>query len=443
MAGRTSKAATGTGGRFAEIGVAGLKVNSGYVDEEFLTQLRGPRGIKIYREMSDNDDTVGGVLRAVDLLVRAADWKVEPAENTPQAEEGADFVDGCLKDMAHSWEDFISEALSMLPYGWSYHEIVWKRRLGPDQADPTKRSKYDDGKIGIRKLAPRAQDSLSRWELQDDGGIEGMWQLPWNGGGERMIPLDKALLFRTTSRLNSPEGISILRTAYRSWYYLKQIQNAEAIGIERDLAGLPVVKIPSKYLRADATATDKAILATYQKIARDLKFNEQGGLVIPSDPYFDGDDKPTSIAQVSVELLSTAGQRTINTNDVARRYQTGIARSMLAAFIMLGTDGSGKGSFALSKDQSDLFLRACETFLWQIATVINRFLIPRLWRINGFDRATMPTLQGGRIGPVDLAEIGAFIRDITSGGMPLFPDQSVEDHLKEISGLPINQAEAM
>ena len=33
----------------------------------------------------------------------------------------------------------------MLPYGWSWHEIVYKRRLGPWEKDPKKRSKHTTG----------------------------------------------------------------------------------------------------------------------------------------------------------------------------------------------------------------------------------------------------------------------------------------------------------
>ena len=59
------------------------------------------------------------------------------------------------------------------------------------------------------------------------------------------IPIDKALLFRTKSRKDNPEGRSILRNAYRSWYFKRRIQEVEGIGIERDLAGLPVMYAPA------------------------------------------------------------------------------------------------------------------------------------------------------------------------------------------------------
>lgn len=36
-----------------------------------------------------------------------------------------------------------------------------------------------------------------------------------------------------------------MRNAYRSWYFKRRIQEVEGIGIERDLAGLPVMYAPA------------------------------------------------------------------------------------------------------------------------------------------------------------------------------------------------------
>jgi hypothetical protein len=61
------------------------------------------------------------------------------------------------------------------------------------------------------------------------------------------IPIEKMLLFRTTVQRNNPEGRSMLRTAYRPWRNKKRIEEIEGVGIERDLAGLPMARIPGKF----------------------------------------------------------------------------------------------------------------------------------------------------------------------------------------------------
>jgi len=145
-----------------------------------------------------------------------------------------------MEDMEHSWMDFIVEALSMFIYGWAWHEIVYKVRN-------SKNSKYPDGRIGWAKLPIRSQNSWNGWvyDENDPDNLIGMEQLDSNAMNKVVvIPYEKSLLFRTKSYRNSPEGVSLLRTAYRSWIFKKRIEEIEGIGIERDLAGLPVINVP-------------------------------------------------------------------------------------------------------------------------------------------------------------------------------------------------------
>ena len=66
----------------------------------------------------------------------------------------AEFVKTVLEDMEHSLDDHISEALS---HCWlSLFEVVYKRRRGPI-IKPKEVLEYNDGRIGVRKLASRAQ----------------------------------------------------------------------------------------------------------------------------------------------------------------------------------------------------------------------------------------------------------------------------------------------
>ena len=56
----------------------------------------------------------------------------------------------------------------------------------------------------------------------------GMTQQPPPDYGLLTIPISKAMLFRTESAKDNPEGRSILRNAYRSWYFKRRIQEIEA-----------------------------------------------------------------------------------------------------------------------------------------------------------------------------------------------------------------------
>lgn len=128
---------------FIEHGKQGLNHWSGVLSEEFLRELSGIRGVRAYREMADNDDMIGASLFAIEMLIRQVSWNVEPSGNSPKDEECGNFILSCMQDLEIPWTDFISEVLSFLTYGWSWHEIVYKRRQG--QQGKLGRSKSSSG----------------------------------------------------------------------------------------------------------------------------------------------------------------------------------------------------------------------------------------------------------------------------------------------------------
>ena len=123
------------------LGVAGDNTRNGQIRaDEFLTELRGKRAIKKYREMRENDSTIGAVMYAVEQILRDVDMKVKPADDSEAAKREAEFVESVLNDMEHTLDDHISESLSFLSYGFAWFEVVYKRREGMGTQNPKKRS---------------------------------------------------------------------------------------------------------------------------------------------------------------------------------------------------------------------------------------------------------------------------------------------------------------
>ena len=55
--------------KYKELGTTGLNRWGNYVYEEFLPQLRWPQASKVYKEMADNDATIGGILYMMENLI--------------------------------------------------------------------------------------------------------------------------------------------------------------------------------------------------------------------------------------------------------------------------------------------------------------------------------------------------------------------------------------
>lgn len=404
---------------FSELGRTGLRRWGGYIYEEFLPDLRGIWGARVYREMSSNDPVVGAILFSISMLVRQVSWRVEAASADPRDQEAADYLESCLGDMSQPWTDVISEILSFLPYGWSYHEIVYKRREG-DSRDPTRQSRYSDGRIGWRKLPIRAQDSLLEWQFDDAGGLQAMIQSPPPDYARRTIPIDKALLFRTEVTRGNPEGRSILRNAYRPWWMKKRLEEIEGQGIELELTGMPVLTPPEGVHIWDQKDAEMAILRQQaEQMVMGIKADQVRGLVKPFG--------------WELQLLSTGGRRQIDVGAVIERYDRRIAMSVLADFILLGHEKVG--SFALSSSKTELFAVALGAWLDSIAGVFNQFAVPRLFALNDFRGVGLPRLVHGDVESPPLDELGVFIKDMTGVGV-ITPGPELEDYLRRVANLP-------
>ena len=231
------------------------------------------------------------------------------------------------------------------------------------------------------------------------------------------------MLFRTESIKDNPEGRSILRNAYRSWYFKRRIQEIEAIGIERDLAGLPVLHAPDGVDICDDKDPELvSINAALTSMVKNIRRNEYEGLVLP--------------AGYEAELLSTGGTRQFDTNAIINRYDAKIAQTVMADFIMLGHEQTG--SFALSEDKTELFAVALGAFLDVICETFNNQGIPSLIDMNGahFDAITdYPQLAHGDVDKRDITKLSTFLKDMVGVGI-LIPDEDLEDYVREVANLP-------
>lgn len=197
----------------------------------------------------------------------------------------------------------------------------------------------------------------------------------------------------------------------------------EGIGVERDLAGLPVIYTPEDMdIWNSEDETISRIRAELENMVRGVRRDEREGLVLPGG--------------FKMELLSTGGSRQFDTNAIIDRYDTRIAMTVLADFIFLGHQQNG--SWALSSDKTELFAMACGAYLDIIAETFNSQGIPNLIDINGDHFAGItdyPKLTHGDIEDADIAKVSAFVKDMVGIGV-LVPDDGLEDYIRQIGNLP-------
>ena len=386
-----------------EFGSTGLHESAGFVFEDHLPKLRSKRKrISTYKEMA-TDSTVGAILFAVEMHLRNVDFEI--LSNKENDDERRKVVKDSISSLNHSFQDFMSEVSSMLTYGFALHEIVYK---------------IDDrtGNAVWKKFAPRSQDSLYKWDINDQGDIEGFIQMPKYSSNQVYIPMKKCLLFRPATHKMNPEGKSALRTAYRPWYFKTRLETIEAIGLERNLSGYPVMHVPTQVFSNNEKARELRNYA--EKIVSRIRKDSQMGSVLP--PNWE------------LELLSADGSSNSHIGEAINRYKVEIAQSLLSDIIMLG-HGAGGGSFALSDKKYELFVIALESWVQSIFDKINQKAIPQLMRLNGLDDRECPYLSPSPVEKMDpLTLANALFRFANINAIK--PDDQLEKYLREFMGLP-------
>lgn len=400
-----AKPAAGQERRGPVVGRPGLKHWAGYIQEEFLTELRGQRGYKAFDEMRLNEPAVSALLTAIESIICSVAWEVLPEDDTSGADlAAAGFVERAWRHMDRTRDEILSDVCTMFPFGWALIEVTYK---------------FQEGKVWWGSMDLRGQDSLQQWEFDGDKPVA-MVQMPPPTYETIRVPLEKCLLFRTRAEKDNPEGRSILRAAYKPWYYKKVLEEIEAIGAERDLVGVPVLKMPFG-------ATQDEYNEGQQLVER-LKNDEQAGVVLPAIG-------PEPHQQYDLRLLTGQGSSTKvpYTNQLIQRYAAEIGLSMLASFVNLGGSASKSQQTYELKDTRDLFQIAVKNWLGKIADVFNRVAIPRLLAMNGMSGRC--TMQHGRITQMDLQVITNFVTAGVQNKL-LTPDRALEQFLRREAELP-------
>ncbi len=333
-----------------EIGATGTSIFSGQISpDENATFNSLSTAIPIYKQMR-NDTTLNACLMCKELPIRAAKWWVQPSSDDPKDVENAKFVEEALfRRMSVTWDRFLHEVCLKFVYGFVVHEKVWK---------------IEDGKVWLKKLAVRLPETLDAWDFDENGGPKAFKQLTTDAQGKTVkvtIPIEKLVIWTNQLEGSNLNGRSDLRACYREWWTKDKLQKLQLIDFEHDAVGVPTLEMP--------TSSTPSELSKARDIVQQIRKDKMAGVVL-----FQG-WKPGS--------WPSGGGNRQNVDEMIHRYDRQMLVAFLAQFIDLGS--GSVGSFALSADQSGLFLMALEAEARQIDDGMNRYVIPQLCELNGIE----------------------------------------------------------
>jgi len=422
------------GGLFKELGMTGLRrfSGSGEIDEEY-DRVWKPLNKKcaLIKEMAD-DAICAAVEMAVRMTLRRVGWYVEPGGDEDIDKEAAEWLETCKDDMSQSWNDTIDGSLGMIKFGFQPAEIVYKKRGGLRNGRAAPSSKYDDGRIGWRKWTFISPDSLSPgspWQFDEHGGLQSFMQQAPPDNQSVVIPIDKALLFRTTTEKGNPEGRSLFRPMYPAWYMKKNLEEIEAISAERIGAGFPVA-----YLGRDVQKNlddPESDAAQIQNALRNIRVDDQMSFLIPFAKMGSGAAEGDGVL---FEFASPPGTKAINFHETITRYEQRMAMVGLAQFIHLGMNQVG--ARALGESSTDFFTLGVMGWVDSIEETIHRYGTERLFRLNAWPGLTgYPRIKHESVTRISIGEIADYISKLAGVGI-IVPEPELEKHVRALADLP-------
>ena len=377
----------------SQISGSGTTVYGQALREEYLPELRGEQGILTYREMR-NDSQVRASLRVAKSPVLAARWFMEPASQEASDVEIANFIwDNLTKWMSTSWPQLLVETMYMLDYGYYVFEKVFTRG--------------QDGSVIWKKFSPIHPLEIVEPIFDPQGGYAGLKILV--DGDEVDISIDRLLIFTFDKEAGDLEGKSLLRSAYKHWFFKENLIKIDAIQKERHGIGVPVIKLPENY------TVEKDVPAAHA-IGRNLRTNENAHIVLP--PRWE------------IEFAELRGQN-VNVLDSIQYHGDMIYENVLASYIKHAAT-SPRGT----QDNDAHFLKSTRFIADIIRDVWNKYAIPQLVWWNWGPDTPLPKLKARRLGDtIDWRTISFAMRNFAGMGA-LIPDDELEHWIRNELDLP-------
>ena len=411
------------------VGSSGTGIFSGYLEtlEKDLT-LVGRSRYRTFSQILANTTIVAAGIRYFLNLTAKAQWTFKPSDADTDGEMAKLAERMLTKDPDTSWARIVRRAAMYRFYGFSVQE--WTAR------------RDDDGNLTFLDIAPRAQITIDRWDLDEQTGrVQGVVQKDPHFSTDIYIPRTKIVYMVDDSLSDSPEGLGLFRHLVRPSRQLERFEQLEGFGFENDLRGIPILRAPLAELARqlnDKEITEEEYRSSLQPLNNFMEkhvVNPKLSLLLDSATYETTDDaqRPSNQKLFDIDLLQGTANSLSEIADSIERKNREIARVIGVEGLLLGSQGNG--SRALGKDKSENLYLTIDSTLNELKEVFEKDLLGRIWEINGFDPELMPTMEIESVQYKDVEQVATVLRDIAAAGAPLMPNDPAINETRAMAGL--------
>lgn len=384
---------------------------------EKVADLAWPQSVAMYTQMENDDSRIGSLLGVTSKPILKTPKRIDP-NGAP--EEVAEFVSRNLnvplisEDKVRragrrrgrfSYDQHLAEAVSPTNL---YGHALFEQLYHPASQDPDGK-----GRFWIRKLAPRPQWTIQKFNVAADGGLESVTQKAPAATGSVVygvapadIPINRLVVYTREMRPGLWWGKSLIRSAYKHWVLKNQLMRVQAAAAQRNGMGVPVGV--SSTDDPDEVKAMKELASAYQ-----VGMGSGVGLALGQD----------------LKLLGVQGAL-VDIQSMLAFHDKMMALEPMAHFLNLDRGGS----YALATVQQDPFTLAENALLQFFIRVANEHIIEDLVDINFGTDVAAPLLVADEIGAEQEAT-AAGLKMFVEAGL-LSPDVLVEQTLRQRLGLP-------
>jgi hypothetical protein len=392
-----------------------LNFNGFIAWDELNPKLAGTSGLRVFDEMYREDPDIKRNVSAIWTPIQAASFTVEPfgGDNAEDADRQA--AELCEWSLFHHMSPNLVDHLAtlgpvLIRSGFCPFEEIWDT------------SEWEGKQVTVpKKLDLRLPRTIWRFFQDEYGELTAVEQFLPNAKNV-VIPASSMVYYRLQAEGDNWTGTSLLRQAYKPWFYKSHFERIDAIGQERKAVGVPVVYPPKS-----ASPETKEEM---EKILASLHVNDVGYIMTPGPKAGTGGIDASEGWIIDVIKFDSSSGESIQ-KSISGQKQA-IAAAFLADFLELGHHQVG--ARATAQVQEDPFLTAVEALGAQILGPLNK-LIDRIARLNVPGIKGSPTLKMSIHDVASLSEISGYVQQLVAAGA-MQVDPELEDYMRERADLP-------
>jgi len=349
-----------------------------------------------FEKMRQTDGTFMALNNLMTLPILATHWDIVPDdENDPDGEQ-AKAVENALKrppergGMTTPFHLVLAEMLRAIAEGYRYFEKVYT--VAPD------------GKIVYKKLAGYPSESITI--LTDDkGGFDGVEQKIDPGADPVRIPKEKSFLFTHGKEKNWLKGESSFIAAA---YHYKEKHDLYYFGKLQAQSG----SIPPRVAQAAEKAKQDVMDTVAEQLSDLVELN--ASVVLP----------------FGFKMENMGSVNKVDILPLINHHNMEMTRSLLAHAIMLGDGASG--SWALSKDQTDLLNLVLQGIMTNVEYHINAYVLPDLTELN-FAKPSYPQFKFAELTDATLGVLETAFTAIIGAKPEALTDEFVDSVVQKMA----------